>query len=951
MSQSNHPGLPNLPDLPNLRPWTLWAKWSSSERGSWHPLLFHLIDVAMCAEAMWDEALSPATRQHLATGMGLSTDDARAWTVFLAGLHDIGKGCPGFQLQLGLSHIQNRLALAGLKVEPCAWVSHGTVSAHALRDALPGHFGIARPIASAIATTLGGHHGIFPTSADINGLASTSLGQRSWEAARLRYIEWFAELMQIKSHAAPTSFAHPTAVLLGGFISVVDWLGSDESIFTHGVSTPDGQPAGDLPGYLGISRGRARDALRQRGWMGWAPGAQRLTFDQLFPGKSPRPLQTAVEGLAARLTGPSLVIVEAPMGEGKTEAAMLLADTWTATSGQRGMYFALPTQATSNQMYNRTRDFLAQRYPHSVVNLQLLHGHAALSAIVRDMQAQKAAVAPDLAAIHDSDDHHPREGKVIAAEWFASGKRALLAPFGVGTVDQALLAALQVKHFFVRLYGLGSKTIIIDEVHAYDTYMSTLIARLLEWLAALGAPVILLSATLPASRRQALLDAYALGAGWEKKPKPEQPVNYPRVTWTSGGERGALSAPADPERASEVALHWLDLTAPRQPGDAFPLADILSGLLDGGGCCAVICNTVARAQAIYAALKSYFPAAASDGLPFVDLFHARFMLCDRTVREARALSRFGKDGPRPKAAILVATQVVEQSLDLDFDLLVTDLAPVDLVLQRAGRLHRHKRARPPKLAAPTLFMASPIAIRTDGVPVFDGGSRAIYAPHILLKSWLALRDRHILGLPEDISPFVQAVYDSEQQPENASTELLAFWATSLDAMRNDQESDASEAQNRYIKRPSASIDLSEISPRPREEDSPELHPKLQALTRLTELSAQVICLSDSTDAARIGPDGPIAPLKTTPSFRDTLALLDRSVQISNRFAVHALLELPVPQGWQESPMLRRARALFFDADGVAIVGKVRIRLDAELGLVIETPARQPHDVDTGQERS
>lgn len=948
------PDANSQPELPHLRPWTLWAKWSSKPKGTWHPLLFHLIDVAMCAGAMWDEVLSPAARQRFADGLGLSLDAARAWAAFLAGLHDIGKACPGFQLQLRLDHIASRLRDAGLiesRTASCEWVAHGTVSAHALRAILPRRYGVARPVANKLATVLGGHHGVFPTASDLAGLPPASLGQRAWEAARLRYAEWLAELLGIEGQEVPQRCAHATAVLLAGFISVVDWLGSDEETFTHAVATPEGQPDLEPRDYLEESRDKAHEELVKRGWLGWSPTPGHLSFEELFAGRisRPRPLQTAAARLAERLHGPALVVVEAPMGEGKTEAAMYLADAWTANGGQRGMYFALPTQTTSNQMFDRVRDFLEHRYPQDVVNLQLPHGHAALSDVVRDMQRDARMVLPRLTAVYDAEDHHPRDGGVIAAEWFASGKRALLAPFGVGTVDQALLAALQVKHFFVRMYGLGAKTIIIDEVHAYDTYMTTLIERLLEWLAALGAPVILLSATLPPSRRTRLLAAYARGAGWQCEERPGQLEAYPRISWVAESGLGQLHCDSSTSRT--VALEWVNAPSGTDT-DLAALAELLDKRLAGGGCCAVVCNTVGRARTVYTALKQRFPGDADDGHPVVDLFHARYPFEERDKREKRSLDRFGTKGQRPRRAILVATQVVEQSLDLDFDLLVTDLAPVDLILQRAGRLHRHDRGRPPRLGTPTVLILGPTTSGEDKVPLFDRGSTAIYERHILLKTWLELRDRHTLRLPRDIATLVERVYDEDEPPAGISAALGEQWVTSRAEMERHQEADAQEAENRYIKRASAPVDLGQLAAHPREEESPELHPKLQALTRLTEPTVQVICLNEvpgaSPEIARIRPDGDLVRLSAKPSLEQTRNLLNRSVRLSDRRVVFALLELEPPKGWQESALLRQSRALPFDAAGVAPVGQARVRLDPELGVLVEGNDKAPASVEEGR---
>ena len=199
-----------------------------------------------------------------------------------------------------------------------------------------------------------------------------------------------------------------------------------------------------------------------------------------------------------------MVIIEAPMGEGKTEAAMYLADRWASTYGVDGMYFALPTQATSSQMFSRIRSFLEGRYKGETVQMQLLYGHASLSAEFQRMRRDSHRV---LSPRYGDAEDVGQSGEVIAADWFTCRKRGLLSPFGVGTIDQALLAVLRTGHFFVRLFGLSQKTVVIDEAHAYDVYMTTLLERLLEWLGALGSPVVLLSATLPRNRRQALLSA------------------------------------------------------------------------------------------------------------------------------------------------------------------------------------------------------------------------------------------------------------------------------------------------------------------------------------------------------------------------------------------------------------------------------------------------------------
>ncbi len=419
------------------------------------------------------------------------------------------------------------------------------------------------------------------------------------------------------------------------------------------------------------------------------------------------------------------------MGEGKTEAAWYVSDAWDRRGGQ-GTYVALPTMATSNQMFDRVGKFLEA--DHGKKNLMLLHGKAALND-----QFEKLKYA---AWLYD-DAKHP--SAVVAEQWFAANKKhGLLAPYGVGTIDQVLLAVLQTKHVFVRLFGLAGKCVILDEVHAYDAYMTTLMERLLRWLAALGCPVVLLSATLPRDKRLKLLRAYA----GRDLPEPEDKP-YPRVTSVAVGTvPDVRHVEADPTRARTIRLGWLD-----EGG----LVKTLRESLADGGCAAVIRNTVGLAQGTYSQLRD---TLKDDGIT-VELFHARFPFGRRMEIENAALRRFGKEGgPTDRnKRVLVATQVVEQSLDLDFDVMVSDVAPIDLVVQRAGRLHRHERGtRPAWVAEPRVWLIEPET--EDGLPEF-GCSEYVYARFVLLRSYIACKAVQVVRLPADLERFVEQVYGSE----------------------------------------------------------------------------------------------------------------------------------------------------------------------------------------------
>ena len=453
-------------------------------------------------------------------------------------------------------------------------------------------------------------------------------------------------------------------------------------------------------------------------------------------------MHTAVEaGSRRRSDGPTLiVIVEAPMGEGKTEAALLIFDA-LAARGATGLYFALPTQATSNQIFGRVERFLRSTFPGETHGLHLVHGDAGLSdayGALKDLAFKTRSVGGVA-----GDDQGP-----IADAWFARSKRALLAPIAVGTVDQALLGVLGVRHGFLRLHALAGKVVVIDEVHAYDTYTSELLDRLLSWLRALGATVVLLSATLPTARREALVRAF--GA------TPALPESYPRITVAREGPASSRSFATRRDHLP-VSIVWQDrATLPARLAEA----------LAGGGCAVWIVNTVRRAQRTYLDLCKLRDRGLLPPGITVDLLHARFPFDARAVRERRAEESFGPgEENRPRAAILIGTQVLEQSLDLDFDLMVTEIAPVDLVLQRAGRLHRHKRkrARPSAVKQPALWIMIPEGDERPEGPVF-GSSAYVYSEAILLRSWIALRECTEVTLPTDIEPLIEAVYGGRPAP-------------------------------------------------------------------------------------------------------------------------------------------------------------------------------------------
>ncbi|MCG3144748.1 MAG: CRISPR-associated endonuclease/helicase Cas3 [Gammaproteobacteria bacterium] len=915
----------------------LWAKLPKEGKGSraFHPLICHMLDVAVVARLMWRRLLPDAARQRIAESLKLSAEETERWVVYLAALHDLGKASPAFQLRKEAAHLFNIYAALGkppnIEAKDCP---HGRVTAGELPQILEEEFGIEKPVSDRLAVIIGGHHGTFPTSHELlNRYPDAGVGRTNkWEGIRRELARRLARLFGVSNDSVPRDCDHASAMFIAGLVSVADWVGSNSDFFPYLVNDFESMPTLDPAEYLLKAETSAEQALNRLGWMGWRQPEARLAFSQLFNFiSSPRPLQQAAVETADKFTPPGIVIVEAPMGEGKTEAALYLADYWGVAPGPRGCYVALPTQATSNQMFTRVRDFLSARYPADRVNLQLLHGHAALSSEFRLLR-ENGDRAFDLESVCGEEGCGEHGASVVAAEWFTHRKRGLLAPFGVGTVDQALLATLQTRHVFVRLFGLAHKVVIVDEVHAYDAYMSKLLERLLEWLAALGSPVALLSATLPNEKRTALLKAYLRGLNRELSAEEERQLDarYPRLSWANATAQGAQTIEVSDHIRRKLKIEWMD--------ESVALGQRLKDVLADGGCAAVICNTVNRAQQVYLSLKPYFDAAE------LDLFHARYLFKDRDEREKRALSDFGKDGAtikfdddeartvrRPYRKVLVATQVIEQSLDLDFDLMVTDCAPVDLILQRSGRLHRHERARPEKLSQPTLWVRQPESVE-DGAPKFDLGSEAVYDAHVLLRSWWALRDRSEIEIPAQIEELIEFVYGEQSCPDSASDALREHWLKTAAGLREDLKRMEAEAQRVVVPEPTYPDDILDLSNKRLEEDEPEIHKSLQALTRLTEPNVSVICLSPE-QRRRFN-------LTKAPNVSVAKDLLRYSVTLNSKRVVWALLAQKPHAAWVKSALLRRYRLLELDEAGCCEIGKYRLQVHPELGVIINESERE-----------
>ena len=650
-----------------------------NEAAFFHLLPYHCLDVAAIGRVYLQR--SPALLSWLSDQLGFADKDALCdWVTFWLALHDLGKFSISFQGQRAdlVEQMQGgRLTTAGL-----SGIRHDSLGMQFWLDHVQpraedeGWFGDDVDLFDGLhcwARAVTGHHGQPPLN-EVSHL-STHFRPRDVVATQ-EFVDAMRALLLPEAAAAMPGVIGAEAFeaasrglswWIAGLAVLADWIGSNTETFRYRDNA-----ATSLSDYWQEALGLSETALSHTGVL---PGVRQLPrpFNDLFPSIArPSPLQAWAASVEIP-KGPQIHLLEDVTGAGKTEAAVMLIHRLMAEGCADGFFIGLPTMATANAMYERIADVYANLFamPASLV---LAHGRKAL---VENFAA--AVIEPG----RDEHDAAQRDESATrrCARWLSDhNKRALLAPAGVGTVDQALLGALQSKHQSLRLLGLVRKVLVIDEVHACDAYMQRTLETLLEFHAYAGGSAVLLSATLTGHMKTALLKAFARGC--KSNAAPVLSSAYPLATsWaaTQGNLAIEMSIPTRPDVRRTVKV--------RYETDRARVMQIIATALAAGQCVAWIRNTVSDA------LEARVEMAKLVSADNITLFHARFTLGDRLNTEGTVLGNFGPiSGPAERAGrLLIATQVAEQSLDVDFDLVVSDLAPIDRLIQRAGRLRRHVR--------------------------------------------------------------------------------------------------------------------------------------------------------------------------------------------------------------------------------------------------------------------
>ncbi len=745
---------------------TFWGKTRYDGAGAllWHPIAHHLLDVAAALEALI--TARPVTAARTARLLGLTEADAIRLLVALAALHDLGKFAPSFQGKVPDLWPGVLGPLGSVRLLPGRHTEEGyLVWAQLLADRLenriwPG----GRGVLDALGPGVFGHHGR-PIACSV--VERERLRWRWPEPALEAALTCATAVLDlvldrpVAGEPPVLRAAKRASWWVAGLVVLADWVGSRERWWNWGRAPFDGSKEA-LRGYWTDARERAARAVAGEGLATPRAGPPH-GFVALTGQASPTGAQRWAEQVDLP-EGPLLVILEDATGSGKTEAAQMLVHRLIGAGRVTGAYWAMPTQATANAMYLRQREVLPRLFAEGAhPSLVLAHGMARLHDQFRGsvigVEEGRALTPEDRVAEPDEPS-----SQVACAAFFADdGRAAMLADLGAGTVDQALLSILPTRFNALRLLGLADKVLVVDEAHAYDAYMGIELQELLRFQAALGGSAIVLSATLAAAQRRSLIEAWVSGldAGAQRAARshlepwaPDQ-VPYPLGTVVGRG----------PEVHQDAirAATWCSRTVPvRLTDSADDVIEHLARSAGRGAAAAWIRNTVDECLASADGLRS-------RGVEAI-VFHARFAHGDRQRCEAEVLRRFGRRATATERAaqVLVATQVIEQSLDLDFDVMVTDLAPVDLVIQRAGRLWRHGERERPEGIACELLVFSP---RTDVSPDADWlervlpGTAWVY-PHagVLWRTAQLLSREGEIRAPGGLRHLIEGVYGSDDTP-------------------------------------------------------------------------------------------------------------------------------------------------------------------------------------------
>lgn len=908
---------------------SLWAK--KEERGGrffWLPLMIHLADTMNVCRWLWTHWLSDGQRQFCINSISLPDEEtALGLAAFLGAVHDIGKATPVFQIQKGFNNSADLDAMLLERLETAGFLGISSLdlaSPQKTHHSIAGEYLLKEEyhVKDDIGSIVGGHHGkpvddIFSiedqSAYPANYYQDENSGSdiyRNWSRVRYGIFCWALEASGFKTVEELPEISQPAQVIYSGLLIMADWISSNHDFFP--LIDINSEQISDMNARYreGISLWSENLPLQLQSY----PSMDELYLRRF--GYEPRDFQAVAYKTISQINKPGIIILEAPMGQGKTEAALVSAEIIAAKTGNSGLFFGLPTQATSNSMFGRVHNWLTtvtDEYK-SKQSLRLCHGKAALNG---EMNVLRYSSVPQDINIDDKEN-----GSVFVNEWFSGRKKSALDDFVVGTVDGFLQAALKQKHLALKHLGLSKKVVIIDEVHAYDTYMQQYLEEAIRWMGAYGVPVILVSATLPKETRKNMLTAYLKGAGVKGRdiqfPDEISDNNYPLISYTDGFNVNAQTAFS---RVEDKTVYIKKMSDEE-------VLEKLEDLTDGGGVIGIIVNTVKKAQRLGEECKKRF------GEDAVDILHSAFIATDRINKEAQLLNLIGKQGKRPEKKIIIGTQVMEQSLDIDLDVLITDLCPVDLLLQRIGRLHRHELQRPEKHKSAVVYV-----LGTNEQLEFDKGSEWVYGKYFLIRTQYYLPE--IIKIPSDIPLLIDEVYGNAEPV--FSKQLLKTYEESRNRIEVLKAKQSDKAHTYLINDPRSIIRAGKYNligwlKNPDYSDCEEM---AVAQVRDIKETIEVIAVKKvGTGYGTFEKEEDLSKRIGEPQIAKYLS--GQTIRIPNIITarkgvaktIHYLEEYNLKQlaEWQTQPWLKGSLGIIFDENGMFELDGVQLKYDNKIGL-------------------
>lgn len=899
---------------------------SDRENGNdWLPFWMHSFDTAGIMEKLAQKRLPESISDYLCAECG-GREKLFSTLKFCALVHDIGKLTIVFQ-----SRIYDAVDFSPfadcVELPKSGSLVNASDTPHALAsEAILLKLGCREGVASIA----GAHHGRPSALAEVcdqisgactaveNFYGKRGKYRKLFEALWKEWIDFSLECAGFSELSDLPDMAVPAQVVISGMLVTADWIASNTTYFPL-ISADNKGEFGDYPK-------RIENAWTTIGFPNmWESKARFGLDDEAFKerfGFLPNPTQADIISTATDAESSGIYIIEAPMGLGKTEAALALSEILAARAGAGGMFFGMPTQATSNGIFPRLEKWaggLAED-EQTLLAIKLAHGNAALNEDYRELFTGH------------SNLNIESDSGLIVHDWFSGRKQTLLSDFVIGTVDQLLMAALKQKHVMLKHFGLSGKVVVVDECHAYDAYMSQYLDMSIKWLGIYKVPVIILSATLPEKRRAELIEAYTDSEKHRAKHTEahvdktiadeawKHSLAYPLLTYTENNavKQKALAFDGENKKVSVRRIIRDEVAA--TAGYA----------VERGGCVGVIVNTVRKAQEIAAELQSAFPKAE------VIIMHAQFIMTDRAKREEQILKRVGKHSTPEsrRGLIIVGTQVLEQSLDLDFDLMITELCPMDLLLQRTGRLHRHNRVRPQGLETASCFVLD----ETDDS--FDSGSAAIYGEWLLMRTRALLPNK--LTIPSDIPLLVQRVYD--ENDDRMLGELTEGMESAQEEYVKKTKKKERNACNWLIGKPSErkgkSLDgwldnaIGLSSEQAGERAVRDGDPSIDVIALMRDAEGQIHTVSDECER--------VIPADRPPSREEALLIARQKLRLPGFFGRRWNIDSTITQleaetqnvfsAWQDSSLLKEEVVLLFDEDLNADLAGVQLHYDIKTGL-------------------